>query len=119
MCFHDRGILTQYLYNTLFGRYEEDNEIWATELYRFIQNNGILILVANSKTLEKRFSDRSDDIFKFDSIRRINDEYNAFYENLLYAYPTVARIFIEDKTPKEIFEEAKPFYEYMLKRGRQ
>lgn len=118
MCFHDRGILTQYLYNSYLGRYEEDNELWALELYNFVSKNGIIILVANGDTLEQRFNGRGDEEFKLDAIRKINEEYCAFYDNILYAYPTVKRIFVDGKTPKEVFDEAKPFYEYMLKRGR-
>jgi len=117
MCFHDRGILTHYLYNKTFDRYEDNELMWYNELYNFVQSNGIIILVGSEGELRKRFFDRSDDIFKINKILDINREYLNIYNNYLYVFPTVKLIKIDGKTPFKIYEEAEKLYLYMLGRG--
>lgn len=117
MCFHDRGILTHYLYNKLFDRYPEDNLKWLFELDRFVENNGIIILVGSVEELTDRFRFRNDDLFKLANILEINQAYKAIYRDYLYLFPTVKLIEIDGKTPLQIYNEAELFYAYMLGRG--
>lgn len=117
MCFHDRGILTHYLYNKVFERYMDSHLMWHNELYNFVQNNGIIILVGSATELVDRYQIRSDDIFKLNSVLRMNEEYRAIYRDFLYVFPTVKLIEIGDKTPLEIYQEAEKLYLYMLGRG--
>lgn len=114
MCFHDRGILTHYLYNTTFNRYKEDELIWYNELFDFIHSNGIIILHASEAELRKRFFSRSDDIFKINKILDVNKRYLEIYNNYLCLFPTIKIIEVDNKTPIEVYEEAKKLYIYML-----
>jgi len=117
MCFHDRGILTQVVYNVTFGRYKEDHYLWMRELIKFIESNGIIILVGSPEELSKRFHKRSDDCFKLDAILQINEEYASFYLTVLKNFPTVKCINIDGKTPMQIYQEAEKLYLYMIGRG--
>jgi thymidylate kinase len=117
MCFHDRGILTHYLYNRLFNRYPEDNLKWLFELDKFVENNGIIILVGSAAELANRYRLRNDDLFRLANILKINDEYRSIYKNYLYAFSTVELIEIDGKTPLQIYKEAEKLYLYMLGRG--
>lgn len=119
MCFHDRGILTHYLYNKVFNRFQENSGIWSSQLYDFIQNNGIIILTANIDELEKRFKERSDDLFKLENIIKMNDAYTDIYHHWLSSFDTVRRIHVDNKTPLQVYEEAKDLYDLMLMRGTQ
>ena len=117
MCFHDRGILTHYLYNKLFNRYPEDNLKWLFELDSFVENNGIIILVGSDAELINRYQLRSDDLFKLSNILEVNGAYKAIYRDYLYTFPTVRLIEIDGKTPQKVYEEAEKLYRYMLERG--
>jgi len=117
MCFHDRGILTHYLYNEIFNRYEDDNLMWHNELYDFVQNNGIIILVGSTTELVNRYQIRSDDLFKLNNVLRMNEAYREIYRDSLYAFETVKLIEIDGKTPLQVYEEAEKLYLYMLGRG--
>jgi len=117
MCFHDRGILTHCLYNEIFNRYEDDNLMWHNELYDFVQNNGIIILVGSTTELVNRYQIRSDDLFKLNNVLRMNEAYREIYRDSLYAFETVKLIEIDGKTPLQVYEEAEKLYLYMLGRG--
>ena len=117
MCFHDRGVLTHYLYNVTFDRYPDNDSLWYNELCDFVQSNGIVILHGSDEELRKRFFNRSDDIFKIHKILNINDAYLQLYNNCLHAFPTVKLINVDNKTPLQVYEEAEKLYLYMLGRG--
>lgn len=117
MCFHDRGILTHYVYNVAFNRFPEDHVMWVGELIKFVKHNGIIILIGGRDELTKRFKERSDDCFKLESILRINEEYASIYQEVLYKYPTVKCIVVNEKTPIEVYREAEKHYYYMVGRG--
>lgn len=118
LCFHDRGILTHYVYNMNFGRYPEDLDLWHHELIEFAKYNGIIILAAQDlRTLEDRFKQRGgDDLFRLGEIFEINEQYKLVYCSLLYIFPTVKLIYIENKTPKQIYEEAEKLYYDILEK---
>jgi thymidylate kinase len=118
LCFHDRGILTHFLYNMIFERYDEDASLWRNELYNFIENNGIIILVGSDAELVNRYQLRSDDIFKLSHILKVNKAYKKFYRDFLSTFHTVKLIEIDGKTPQQIYNDAESFYTYMLGRGK-
>lgn len=117
MCFHDRGVLTHFIYNKEFGRYKEDLIMWLQEVVKFIQKNGIILLVASEEELKRRHALRSDDCFKLDAILKINEAYIKFYGKFLCDYENVRLICVGDgKTPLEVYNEAKILYEKMLRK---
>lgn len=118
MCFHDRGIMTHYVYNKCFNRFPEDLDMWFDQLIKFLEaGNGIIILTAGVSTIGERFGERSDDLFKLDRILAVNEEYIKLYFELSPTYDTVRLISTDDKTPKEIYKEASSFYGKMFLRG--
>ena len=117
MCFHDRGILTHHVYNTLFDRYQDNHLMWHNELYKFVQNNGIIILVGSVTELVNRYQLRSDDLFKLSNILEVNEAYRRIYRDFLYVFKTVKLIEIDGKTPLQVYEDAEKLYLYMLERG--
>lgn len=118
LCFHDRGILTHYLYNATFGRYNDDLILWLNELIEFVKKNGIVILHASDELVTERFKQRSDDLFKLDNILRINRAYKDIYFDVLKPYKTVEYIEVDGKTPEQILSEASALYYYMLLRAK-
>lgn len=117
MCFHDRGILTHYIYNMVFKRYGEDLPLWWNELQDFIKYNGIIILVGSEVELVNRYHKRSDDLFKLPNIVKMNEAYKRLYRDFLSSFFTVKMIEIDGKTPDQIYREAEKLYAYMLGRG--
>ena len=119
MCFHDRGILTHYVYNTLYKRYLEDILMWKDQLLRFAQNSGIILLVANDNNiLRERYDNlRKDDIYKREEIVKINTHYQQIYMETLQYFENIKQIIIDNKSPLEIFEEASEHYEFMLRKA--
>jgi len=118
MCFHDRGIMTHYVYNKCFNRFPEDLDMWFDQLIKFLEaGNGIIILTAGVSTIGERFGERSDDLFKLDRILAVNEEYIKLYFELSPTYDTVRLISTDDKTPKEIYKEASSFYGKMFLRS--
>jgi len=117
LCFHDRGILTHYLYNRVFERFPENRKLWNQELYDFVQDNGIIILAANKETLINRYQTRSDDLFKLDNIMKMNEAYVDIYTAWLHSFDTVKLINVDNKNPMQIYKEAEELYEQMYTRG--
>lgn len=118
LCFHDRGILTHYLYNATFKRYLDDLIIWLNELNNFVQSNGIVILHASDDLIKTRFGERSDDLFKLDNILKINKAYKEVYFDVLRPNKTVRFIEVDGKSPEQIMTEASDLYYYMLLKAR-
>jgi thymidylate kinase len=119
MCFHDRGIMTHYVYNKCFNRYPEDLDMWFNGIIEFLKygKGGIIILTASENTLRHRFLQRNDDFFKLDKILAVNDEYIELYFKLSHAYDTLKLISTDNKTPKEIYKEATALYGKMYLKG--
>jgi thymidylate kinase len=117
MCFHDRGILTHFVYNKEFKRYIEDLTMWMGELVKFVKKNGIIILVASEEELTRRHSLRSDDCFKLGQILQINEAYVTIYGKFLCDFENVRLIYVDKKTPFEIYEEAKSLYQEILEKS--
>ena len=125
LCFHDRGIMTHYVYNKCFRRFTEDLDMWFNEFIHFLEaGNGVVILTANENTIRKRFFDRNDDLFKLDRILAVNKEYVKLYFELknthdtaLLIKSTVCLISTDDKTPEEVYKEASSFYGKLFLRG--
>jgi len=117
MCFHDRGILTHYIYNQTFERYGEDLSLWWNELTGFIKHNGIIVLVGSEAELVNRYQKRSDDLFKLSNIVKMNEAYKKLCRDFLSSFFTVKVIEIDGKTPDQIYREAEKLYIYMMGRG--
>jgi thymidylate kinase len=117
LCFHDRGILTHYLYNKVFERFPENKKLWNEELYKFVQDNGIIILTASKETLINRYQSRSDDLFKLENIIKMNDAYVEIYIDWLSSFDTVKMIDVGNKNPMQVYKEAEELYERMYSRG--
>ena len=118
MCFHDRGVLTHFVYNDLYKRFPEDSQMWLDQLLAFCRDHAIILLVADDNNiLRKRFAERSDEIYKREEIVKINIHYKQVYIKNLQYCENVKQIIIDNKTPVEIFKEASEHYEFMLRKA--
>lgn len=118
MCFHDRGVLTHFVYNDLYKRFPEDSQMWLDQLLSFCRDHAIILLVADDNNiLRKRFAERSDEIYKREEIVKINIHYKQVYIKNLQYCENVKQIIIDNKTPVEIFKEASEHYEFMLRKA--
>ena len=118
MCFHDRGVLTHFVYNDLYKRFPEDSQMWLDQLLSFCRDHAIILLVADDNNiLRKRFAERSDEIYKREEIVKINIHYKQVYIKNLQYFENVKQIIIDNKTPVEIFKEASEHYEFMLRKA--
>lgn len=121
MCFHDRGVLTHFVYNDLYKRYPEDYELWYNAVTDFCRHHGIVLLVADDNNILRHRYDnlRQDDIYKREEIVKVNTHYKLVYSSFLKFFVNVKQIIIDNKTPIEIFEEACEHYEFILKKVTQ
>lgn len=120
ICFHDRGVLTHFAYNSHYKRYPEDQLLWLEELDDFASKNGIILLVADDNdVLRNRYDKlRQDDIYGREQVVKINTYYKYLYADYLHLFSGVKQIIIDGKSSMEILEEAKELYEKIL-RGAQ
>ena len=51
----DRNILTHVLYNEAFSRHKDKIKIWSDELFRYLTNNGTILLICSDKEIINRF----------------------------------------------------------------
>lgn len=91
--------------------------MWLEEVVKFVRKNGIILLVAGDIELKKRHSLRSDDCFKLDAILKINEAYITFYDKFLCDFENVKKIYVDNKTPYEIYDEARILYEKMFRKA--